>query len=156
MTTRSFSTRLGPLVTQKELCHHIAVFLHALLSWELDWELRSHMGIHELPEPPYQGGMLLATPLFHVAACHAAMLSCVRVQRKVVCMYKWDAERAMQLIERERLTSLLATPAISGDLVRAAKTQQITTYPACLLLAAAVRQDPPEQVREIDQLTHDV
>ena len=37
-------------------------------------------------------------------------------------MYKWDAERAMQLIERERLTSLLATPAISGDLVRAAKT----------------------------------
>ena len=26
--------------------------LHALLSWELDWELRSHMGIHELPEPP--------------------------------------------------------------------------------------------------------
>ena len=93
--------------------------LHALLSWELDWELRSHMGIHELPEPLHQGGMLLATPLFHVAACHAAMLSCVRVQRKVVCMYKWDAELAMQLIERERLTSLLATPAISGDLVRA-------------------------------------
>ena len=130
--------------------------LHALLSWELDWELRSHMGIHELPEPLHQGGMLLATPLFHVAACHAAMLSCVRVQRKVVCMYKWDAELAMQLIERERLTSLLATPAISGDLVRAAKKHTDHNLSSLLVLGGGGAPRPPEQVREINQLTDDV
>ncbi len=129
--------------------------LHALLSWELDWELRSHMGIYELPEPPHQGGMLLATPLFHVAACHAAMLSCVRVQRKVVCMYKWDAELAMQLIERERLTSLLATPAISGDLVRAAKKTD-HNLSSLLVVGGGGAPRPPEQVREISQLTNDV
>ena len=114
------------------------------------------MGIHELPEPLHQGGMLLATPLFHVAACHAAMLSCVRVQRKVVCMYKWDAELAMQLIERERLTSLLATPAISGDLVRAAKTHTDHNLSSLLVLGGGGAPRPPEQVREINQLTDDV
>ena len=129
--------------------------IHALLSWELDWELRSHMGIYELKEPPYQGGMLLTTPLFNVAACHAAMLSCVRVQRKVVCMYKWDTELAMQLIERERLTSLLATPAISGDLVRAAKTTD-HNLSSLLVVGGGGAPRPPAQVRAIDQLTHDV
>ena len=129
--------------------------LHALLSWELDWELRSHMGICELQEPPHQGGMLLATPLFHVAACHAAMLSCVRVQRKVVCMYKWDAELAMELIERERLTSLLATPAISGDLVRAAKHTH-RNLSSLLVVGGGGAPRPPEQVREINQLTDGV
>ena len=129
--------------------------LHALLSWELDWELRSQMGIYELPEPLHQGGMLLATPLFHVAACHAAMLSCVRVQRKVVCMYKWDAELAMQLIERERLTSLLATPAISGDLVRAAKKTD-HNLSSLLVVGGGGAPRPPEQVHEIAQLTDGV
>jgi len=99
--------------------------------------------------------MLLATPLFHVAACHAAMLSCVRVQRKVVCMYKWDAELAMQLIERERLTSLLATPAISGDLVRAAKKTD-HNLSSLLVLGGGGAPRPPEQVREINQLSDDV
>ena len=129
--------------------------LHALLSWELDWELRSQMGIYEVPEPLHQGGMLLATPLFHVAACHAAMLSCVRVQRKVVCMYKWDAELAMQLIERERLTSLLATPAISGDLVRAAKKTD-HNLSSLLVVGGGGAPRPPEQVHEIAQLTDGV
>ena len=129
--------------------------LHALMSWELDWELRSHMGIYELPEPPHQGGMLLSTPLFHVAACHAAMLSCVRVQRKVASMYKWDAELAMQLIERERLTSLLATPAISGDLVRAAKKTDYNLS-SLLVVGGGGAPRPPEQVHEIAQLTDGV
>ncbi|MGI9219615.1 MAG: class I adenylate-forming enzyme family protein [Woeseiaceae bacterium] len=129
--------------------------IHSLLSWELDWELRKHMGIYELEEPEEQGGMLLAVPLFHVSGCHAAMLSCIRTQRKIVCMYKWDAELAMQLIEGERLTGLMATPAISGDIVRASQTADYDLS-SLIVLGGGGAPRPPEQVREIDNLTEKV
>ena len=99
--------------------------------------------------------MLLAVPLFHVAGCHAAMLSCIRTQRKIICMYKWDAELAMQLIESERLTGLMATPAISGDIVRAAQTADYDLS-SLIVLGGGGAPRPPEQVREIDNLTEKV
>jgi long-chain acyl-CoA synthetase len=129
--------------------------IHALLSWELDWELRSHMGIYQLQEPEHQGGMLLTIPLFHVAGCHAAMLSCIRMQRKVVCMYKWDPDVALQLVERERLTGLMATPAISGDVVRAARTSD-HDLSSLIVLGGGGAPRAPEQVREINALTDEV
>ena len=44
-----------------------------------------------------------------------------RLQRRVVCMYRWDPEAAAALIERERLTSVVAPAAMTGDLVRVAQ-----------------------------------
>lgn len=129
--------------------------IHALLSWELDWELRAHMGLYQLAEPEHQGGMLLTIPLFHVAGCHAAMLSCIRTQRKVVCMYKWDPELALQLVEREHLTGLMATPAISGDVVRAAQTSE-RDLSSLIVLGGGGAPRAPEQVRAINELTEDV
>ena len=113
------------------------------------------MGLYELEEPEHQGGMLLTIPLFHVAGCHAAMLSCIRTQRKVVCMYKWDAEIALQLVERERLTGLMATPAISGDVVRAARSSE-RDLSSLVVLGGGGAPRAPEQVREIDEMTKDV
>lgn len=126
--------------------------IHALLSWELDWELRACMGVYELPEPDDQGGMLLAIPMFHVAGCHAAMLSSIRVQRKVVCMYKWDVQKGMELIERERLTALMATPAISGDVVNAAATAN-RDLSSLIVMGGGGAPRAPEQVRAIDQMS---
>jgi long-chain acyl-CoA synthetase len=126
--------------------------IHALLSWELDWELRACMGVYELPEPEFQGGMLLAIPLFHVAGCHAAMLSSIRVQRKVVCMHKWDAHTGMELIERERLTVLMATPAISGDVVHASATSS-RDLSSLIVMGGGGAPRAPEQVRAIDQIS---
>ena len=55
--------------------------------------------------PAQQPGTLLAVPLFHVTGLHASYLASYRQQRRMVCMYRWDAENAAELIERERLTS---------------------------------------------------
>ncbi|MGI9233620.1 MAG: class I adenylate-forming enzyme family protein [Woeseiaceae bacterium] len=126
--------------------------IHALLSWELDWELRACMGVYELQETEQQGGMLLAIPLFHVAGCHAAMLSSIRVQRKVVCMYKWDVQKGMELIERERLTAVMATPAISGDVVHASATSS-RDLSSLILLGGGGAPRAPEQVRAIDRMS---
>ena len=60
---------------------------------------------------------ILIVPLFHVTGCVPVMLSCVAVGLKLVIMYKWDAEKALELIERERITNFVGVPTQSWDLV---------------------------------------
>jgi len=129
--------------------------VHALLSWELDWELRACMGVYELQETEHQAGMLLAIPMFHVSGCHAAMLSSIRVQRKVVCMYKWDVQMGMELIERERVTVVMATPAISGDVVHASATSS-RDLSSLVVMGGGGASRAPEQVRAIDEMSESV
>jgi len=98
--------------------------ISALFSWEMDTKAGIMTG--NLPEPPVepppQGAMLLGIPLFHVSGLHVALLSSYRAQRRLVSMYKWDADRAAELIERERITAFTAPAAMTGDLVRIAAT----------------------------------
>lgn len=60
---------------------------------------------------------ILIVPLFHVTGGVAVMLSCVAGGIKLVIMYKWEVERALQLIERERVTNFVGVPTQSWDLV---------------------------------------
>jgi len=126
--------------------------IHALLSWELDWELRARLGVYVPPEVEYQQGMLLAIPLFHVAGSHAAMLSAFRPQRKMILMYKWDVRKGMELIERERLTVFTSTPAISGDLVNASGTTD-RDLSSLLVMGGGGGPRAPQQVHAIDRLS---
>jgi long-chain acyl-CoA synthetase len=123
--------------------------LSALLSWELDARAGVLMAGVLPPVPPFQTGTLLAVPLFHATGSHAAYLSCYRLQRKMVCMYRWDPEHGAELIERERLTSVIAPAAMTGDLVRVART---TNRDLGSLAAVGGGGAPraPEQVRQID------
>jgi long-chain acyl-CoA synthetase len=94
--------------------------LSALLSWELDARAAELMsGLPAPVLPPL--ATLLAVPLFHVTGLNAVFLSGFRAKRKLVSMYKWDLTQAAQLIEQERITSVVAPAAMTGDLVRAAK-----------------------------------
>ncbi|HEX6241762.1 MAG TPA: class I adenylate-forming enzyme family protein [Polyangiales bacterium] len=60
---------------------------------------------------------LLAVPFFHVTGCNATLLPAVWNGGKVVLMRKWDAELAMQLIERERVTTAGGVPTIAWQLL---------------------------------------
>jgi long-chain acyl-CoA synthetase len=100
-------------------CHRNII--SALLSWELDGQARM-AELEITPEPPEnQPAVLLAVPLFHATGSHAVMLSCYRSQRKMVSMYKWDAEAAAELIEQEKIAGFTAPAAMTGDLVETAK-----------------------------------
>src|SRR5207302_111327 len=55
---------------------------------------------------------ILVVPLFHVTGCVPVMLSCLASGLKLVIMYKWDPERALELIERERVTNFGGVPAM--------------------------------------------
>ncbi|MCQ4349047.1 acyl--CoA ligase [Pseudomonas stutzeri] len=60
---------------------------------------------------------LMAVPLFHVSGLHAQFLLALRSGRRLVLMYRWDAERALDLIERERCTQFSGSPAMMQQLL---------------------------------------
>ncbi len=60
---------------------------------------------------------ILVVPLFHVTGCIPVMMSCVAWHFKLVMMYRWAPERALELIERHRVTSFVGVPTQSWDLM---------------------------------------
>ncbi len=60
---------------------------------------------------------ILIVPLFHVTGCIPVMLSCFCWHFKLVMMYKWDPDRALELIERHRVTTFAGVPTQSWDLM---------------------------------------
>lgn len=127
-------------------CHRNIIT--ALWSWELDLQI-ALATIGDPPEPAdYQPATLLAVPLFHATGSHAVMLASYRIQRKMVCMYKWDTDLATELIEREKIASFVAPAAMTGDLVEAAKR---TNRDLSSLVSVGGGGAPraPEQVKNI-------
>jgi long-chain acyl-CoA synthetase len=60
---------------------------------------------------------LLSVPFFHVTGCNVTLLPAVWSGGKLVLMRKWDAELALSLIERERVTSAGGVPTIAWQLL---------------------------------------
>lgn len=60
---------------------------------------------------------LTAVPLFHVSGLHAQLLSALRHGRRLVFMYRWDPARALDLIQRERITQFNGAPSMVGQLL---------------------------------------
>ena len=70
------------------------------------------------PEPdPFPPSFILIVPLFHVTGCVAVLMSCFVAGLKLVIMYKWDAGKALEIIEREQITNFIGVPTQSWDLV---------------------------------------
>lgn len=59
-----------------------------------------------------QSTALLAVPLFHVIGCYAHLVSAMASGGKIVLMYKWDANQALELVEREKINSFTGVPTI--------------------------------------------
>ncbi len=60
---------------------------------------------------------LLVTPLFHVIGCQATMIPMLAAGGKLVFVDKWEPEPAMELIQRERITSAGGVPTIVWQLL---------------------------------------
>jgi long-chain acyl-CoA synthetase len=64
----------------------------------------------EAPKTSGAPVFILVVPLFHVTGFVPVLLSCVGSGLKLVMMYRWDADRALELIERERVTNFVGVP----------------------------------------------
>jgi acyl-CoA synthetase (AMP-forming)/AMP-acid ligase II len=67
--------------------------------------------------PPPTPRTLLSVPLFHVTGEVPVMLNSFVVGRCMVVMPKWDAEEALRLIEKERITYFVGVPTMSLEVM---------------------------------------
>jgi long-chain acyl-CoA synthetase len=100
-------------------------------------------------EPSYPPCSILTVPLFHVTGCVPVMIGSFISGSKLVMMYKWDPERALQLIERERVTQFVGVPTMSWDML---EHPDFATYDTSSLKAVGGggAPAPPELVKRID------
>jgi long-chain acyl-CoA synthetase len=66
---------------------------------------------------PPQPTALLTVPLFHVTGEIPVLLVSYALGRKLVMMPKWDALTALQLIEKEKVTSFTGVPLMSFEIM---------------------------------------
>lgn len=65
----------------------------------------------------YAPTTLMAVPLFHVSGLHAQFLLALRGGRRLVLMYKWDVEKAFDLIRDEQCTQFNGAPVMMQQLL---------------------------------------
>ncbi len=98
--------------------------IHSLMGWEAAAAIaRAEVGRRQRP-PERQPCMILTVPLFHVTGLNGQLLPSFRNGRKVVGMFKWDAEKALALIERERVTHFSGVPTMAYELVNSPNYEQ--------------------------------
>lgn len=69
------------------------------------------------PPPALPATFMAPTPLFHVTACNCILHPATLTGGKVVLMYKWDPGRALELIEREKVTNFSGVPTMSREML---------------------------------------
>jgi long-chain acyl-CoA synthetase len=92
---------------------------------------------------------ILIVPLFHVTGCVPVMLSCFASGLKLVIMYRWDADRALELIERERVTNFVGVPTQSWDLLESPRFDEFDTS-SLVSVGGGGAPAPPELVRRVE------
>ncbi len=102
----------------------------------------------DLPVPEHQSAALLSIPLFHVTGCNTFFLLSMMVARKVVMMHKWNVERAMELVEEEKITMLGGVPTMSMELLAAAESSDRDLSSLTNIQAGGAAR-PPEQVEKL-------
>ena len=121
----------------------------------LGWESGRAMALHLAPElaqveRPFPPALILSVPLFHVTGLTVQLLSSFRSGRKLVAMYRWDAEEALRIIEAERITTFNGVPTMAWELVQSPNYDK---YDLSSLASAGGGGAPmaPEQARQIDE-----
>ena len=69
------------------------------------------------PDPSVQKANLISVPFFHATGCFAVMIPAVMGGTKLVMQRRWNADQALELIERERITSAGGVPTIAWQII---------------------------------------
>ncbi|MGB3792062.1 MAG: class I adenylate-forming enzyme family protein [Sphingopyxis granuli] len=100
-----------------------------------------------VPEPQPRT-ILTVIPMFHVTACSAMLMGTMAAGNTTIFMRKWDAVRAMEIIEREQVNVTGGVPTIAWQLI---EHPDRANYDLSSLEAIAYGGAPsaPELVRRI-------
>jgi len=130
-------------------CDHRGV-VHGVMSYVAQSAMAKVHGENEGEVFDTQPCALVAVPLFHVTGEVPLFLQSIAIGRKLILMPKWDAEEAMRLIEKEKVSYFVGVPLMSFE---------IATHPnrdnydmsSCRSFAAGGAPRPPEHVTKIKE-----
>ncbi|MEO7371216.1 MAG: class I adenylate-forming enzyme family protein [Ilumatobacteraceae bacterium] len=99
------------------------VFNIAYMSTVISMAEAKAIAAGDIPAPtavaatPGQAVLMAPTPLFHVTALNCVMHPATLVGGRLVLTRKWDPGRALDLIERERVTNFSGVPTMSREML---------------------------------------
>jgi long-chain acyl-CoA synthetase len=131
-----------------------AVSTHrAVLSALLAFACRA--AVNRLMYPPkepqaFPTSFILTVPLFHVTGLVPVMLSSFATGSKLVMMHKWSPERALELIERERVTQFVGVPTMTWDLLESPEFARRDTS-SLMNVGGGGAPAPPELVARVER-----
>jgi long-chain acyl-CoA synthetase len=99
---------------------------------------------------PFPTSFILTVPLFHVTGLVPVMLSCFASGTKLVMMHKWSPARALELIERERVTHFVGVPTMTWDLLECPDFARRDTS-SLQNVGGGGAPAPPELVTRVDR-----
>ena len=98
-----------------------------------------------------QGASLLSVPFFHATGCHSVLQGATWAGNKLVLMHKWNPERALELIERERVTNFGGVPSMVWQVLQSPDFEKRDTS-SIQGIGYGGAPAPPELVRKIAEL----
>ena len=99
--------------------------------------------------PPPVPVTLITTPLFHVTANNCGAYATTAAGGKMVLMYKWAPGEALELIQRERVTSASGVPVMAREIVTHPDFDKYDTS-SLLALGGGGAQIQPDLVAKIE------
>ncbi len=98
-----------------------------------------------------QNAYLLSVPFFHATGCHSVLAANLAFGGKIVIMHKWDPERALELIERERVTTFGGVPSMVWQVLESPSFEQ-RDLSSVRSIGYGGAPAPPELVRRIESM----
>ena len=134
----------GALGTHRNLCTNVASSMYG--------PARALARRGEAPPPPdaprEPGVSLISIPFFHVTGSHSILATATWNGDKLVMMYRWSPERALELIERERIHSFGGVPSMAWQVIESPDFEKRDTS-SVVRVAYGGAPAAPELVRRI-------
>ncbi|MFO0348700.1 MAG: class I adenylate-forming enzyme family protein, partial [Alphaproteobacteria bacterium] len=102
----------GAVITHRNI---VSNFFNAMCAQARSFLRRGEMP--PAPDPTVQKATLISVPMFHATGCFAIMMPAVMAGSKIVMQRKWNADQALELIERERITTAGGVPTIAWQII---------------------------------------
>ncbi|MDX1732779.1 MAG: class I adenylate-forming enzyme family protein [Halioglobus sp.] len=132
------------------LHRHIAVCQSLMNMFFLGYLLMELEGPREFRGGAERETPMLTVPLFHATGLLSGLILPIHTAQKVVMLYKWDAQKALETIQEERVTGLASVPAVIQDLLHhpAFDDYETTSLIRVSAAGAATPAGLPEMIRE--------
>ena len=137
----------GALGTHRNICGNLLSLAYARFSAALRSGTPADAPGPDALQPSY----LLSVPFFHATGCHSVLVANLASGGKLVLMHKWNPERALELIEREQVTTFGGVPTMVWQVLQSPDfdKRDISSVSSVGYGGAPA---PPELVRRIEEL----